>query len=101
MGDMKDKADKAMANFFSLVDQIVPDVLETVQRIEAKPLKTRDHYEEYLKCIPILSQGNHCMATVVALAMVKAGGNRQGIMSAMACLYPTHRLELHNCNTSH
>jgi uncharacterized pyridoxal phosphate-containing UPF0001 family protein len=69
-----------------LIDGIARDLAETVQRIEAKTATTRNRYGDYMAVIGTLAD-NKAKATFIALALVKAGANRQGVSDAMRVMY--------------
>lgn len=66
------------------IDAIVADLatgLEPmVQDIESSAPTTRNHYGRYMAVIAKLAHGDKATANIVALALLQAGGNRQGIL---------------------
>lgn len=66
-----------------LVNDIVELIREDVQRIERKTATTRSHYGDYMAIITSFADGNPIKAKVIALACIKAGGNRQGVFDAL------------------
>lgn len=68
-----------------LIEKLRPEIEPIVQAIEAKPLTTQNHYGDYMAAIATISQ-DRSMRQLIGLAMLRMGGNRQGIKSAMQIL---------------
>ena len=62
-----------------LIDGLAEDLKETVMKIEARPMTTKDHYGDYGALLSQVSGGNKNKAGLIALALVKAGANRNGV----------------------
>jgi hypothetical protein len=60
-----------------------PDIVGLVQRIEAKPATTRNHYGDYGAALSNLSGGRKGVAQLLGRAFVKAGANAQGVSDAL------------------
>jgi inactivated superfamily I helicase len=61
-----------------------PATIELVKHIESDPTPiTQNNYDRYWKAIAFLSDGQKGMDMLVGLALIKAGANRQGVMSAI------------------
>jgi|TARA_R100000093_G_C1944737_1_gene73810 hypothetical protein len=76
-------------NADELMNETVTDLKPIVQSIERDAMSlTQGNYGEYLK---LLSQP-HCkdetMAKFLALALIRAGANQQGVRNALAIAYP-------------
>jgi len=63
-----------------------PDIVGLVQRIEAKPATTRNHYGDYGAALSSISGGRKAVAQLLGLAFVKAGANTQGVADALNTL---------------
>lgn len=63
-----------------------PDIQAMVAEIEAKPETTQHHYGDYGASLSKLSQGRTVVAQLLALAFVKAGGNRLGVINGLNTL---------------
>jgi hypothetical protein len=65
------------------VDMLQPEAKEAVESVNKKIATTKDNYGEYMKVLSIVGNGNSNITKIFALAMIKAGGNRNGINSAL------------------
>lgn len=65
-----------------LIDELAGDFKPAVQKIEAKIPTTRNHYGDYMGLISSLAKTKQ-HAQLFAMAMIKAGANRQGIGDAL------------------
>ncbi len=54
-----------------------------VAGIEDSAEITRGHYGEYMTLISTVSDGDHKVARIVALGLVKAGANKRGVSDAL------------------
>jgi hypothetical protein len=61
-----------------------PDIIELVQRIESKPETTQDHYGDYGTALAKLSGGNKKRAQAVAVVLILAGANPNGVKNGLA-----------------
>jgi hypothetical protein len=69
-----------------VVDSLVPDLKPEVARIEASLAATQNRYGDYGELLTSIAPSKS-KAQIVALALIKAGANRQGVMSALQCFY--------------
>lgn len=67
----------------SLILDLVADFAPYVAKVEKSMATTRNHYGEYGAMLNKLSKGGREMANILALAMVKAGANRQGVADGL------------------
>lgn len=65
------------------IESLAPEAKEAVQIVESKLATTQNHYGDYMA---LLSKFEGVTRQVFALAMVRNGGNRQGIVSALQIL---------------
>ena len=72
----------------SAIDQLAsdPDIKECIKQIENLPLTTQNHYGDYMNSISRLCGNNKQMIKVVGLALIKAGANKNGVVSAVNIL---------------
>ncbi len=61
------------------VDSLVPAIKQFVREIEAQPETTKGRYTEYGRLLSNFSGGDTSKARMMALALVKAGANKQGV----------------------
>lgn len=60
-------------------------VIDLVNHIESDIIPTtQNSYGRYMNAIATLSDGTKGYDLIVALALIKAGANRQGVMSAIS-----------------
>ena len=71
----------------SIVNSLVPDLLPEVKRIEQKPATTQNHYGDYMNLLSVLGKNNKGMTNIIALALIAAGANAQGVRSAVSVLF--------------
>jgi hypothetical protein len=69
-----------------LIKELAEDVRPEVQRIEAKPATTQNHYGDYMALLNIVSGGNSQVGKVISLALIEAGANKAGVASALKIL---------------
>ena len=69
-----------------VIDSLVPDLKPVVAGIEASVATTQNHYGRYGALLTSIAPSKS-KAGIVALALVKAGANRQGVASALECFY--------------
>ena len=75
---------KAQQNTITLLlDSLEPEAITLVQAIEAKPATTQNHYGDYMV---VLGQAPRTTALLLGVAMVRNGGNKQGIFAALKAL---------------
>ena len=67
----------------SMIEELAKDLTEVVDGIEGSMETTKDHYGRYMSLLAQLGKGNERMTQVIALALIKAGANKQGIASAL------------------
>lgn len=70
-------------NAKELISDLAKELKSVVENTEKSFATTKNHYADYMAIINQLSKGNKKMAQVIALALIQAGGNKQGILSAM------------------
>ena len=69
--------------FQAIVDRLASGLAETVQAIESDTMPTtRGHYGDYMAIISRLAKGNKRSADIVALALIQAGADSQGVRDA-------------------
>lgn len=76
------------AAFDKVVADLAEDLVPIVKSIEAATETTRHRYGSYMDAITRLSHGDRRMGTIVALALVKAGGHKQGVRDALKIVFP-------------
>ena len=69
-----------------LIDGLVSDLKAEVTRIEKKIATTENKYGDYMALISGAAK-NEGTAKFIALALIQAGANKQGVQSAMQILY--------------
>lgn len=69
----------------ALVTDLANDFKDTVKAIESGIKTTKDNYGRYGQLLSQLSKGNRKHAEIYALAMIEAGANRNGVLSALKC----------------
>lgn len=73
----------------TIIDQLAKITKPLVERIEALPMTTKDHYGDYMlaieRVVDQLSKAERKPSTYlgVALAFQRAGANRNGVQSAL------------------
>ena len=67
----------------SLILDLVEDFAPCVAKVEKSMATTRNHYGNYGSMLNQLSKGSKPMANLLALAMVKAGANAQGVADGL------------------
>lgn len=70
-------------NANELLESLANDLKPLVNDTEKSFATTKNHYGDYMAIINQLSNGEKRMAKIIALALIQAGGNKEGIMSAM------------------
>lgn len=66
------------------VTAIAGDLKRIVDDIETEPIKTtQNNYGRYMNVLGLLGKGNIAATQVIALALIEAGANRAGVMSAL------------------
>ena len=75
--------EQKQAKLDTLIKDLANDLREEVQRIEASPDTTQNHYANYGALISRLAAGNQNVAKLISLALVKAGANRLGVSNAV------------------
>lgn len=65
-----------------LIGELANDLAPTVSAIEQSPMTTKNHYGRYMALLSELGDNpNH--KRLIALALIDAGANQQGVKSAM------------------
>jgi hypothetical protein len=68
----------------AIVKDLAGDFVSTVKEIEKEKYPTtRNHYGRYMNIISQLAKGSRQMGEVIALALVEAGANKQGVRDAL------------------
>ncbi len=75
------------AKLDQLIIDLAGDLKPEVDKIEASPMTTQNHYGNYGALLTTVSGGNQNTANLIALALIKAGANEQGVKSAMAVFF--------------
>lgn len=78
----------------ALVAEIADIVRPQVVNIEAGLPTTQDNYDKYMGIITILARNKPQQATIVALALLRAGANPHGVTEALKITFPTAHDEL-------
>ena len=68
-----------------LIKDLANDFKDTVKAIESGIKTTQDNYGRYGHLLSQLSKGNRRHAEIYALAIIEAGANRNGVLSALKC----------------
>lgn len=64
------------------IQSLLPDVQPIVDDIESKPATTKGNYGRYMAALSRLGTDKNSMI-LVAVTMIRAGGNKYGITSAL------------------
>ena len=64
-----------------IVEEIADELVEQVKEIESRPQTTRFHYGDYLQVILRLGDDKP-MRKLIALSLIEAGANKQGVSDA-------------------
>ena len=72
------------AKLDQLISDLAGDLKPEVDKIEASPKTTKDHYGRYGAILTTVSGGNR---NIIALALIKAGANENGVKSALAVFF--------------
>lgn len=67
----------------TLIDDLAVDLKAIVVDIEGSHATTRKHYGRYMQVLSKFASGDKHNAQFIALALIRAGANRQGIADAM------------------
>jgi hypothetical protein len=65
-----------------LIDDLASDMKDAVTQIESGFKTTQNNYGRYMQLLSTLAK-NKAEGQVFALALIKAGANRQGVSSAL------------------
>lgn len=76
---MNDKQNK-------LIDDLAVEFKDTVTAIESGIKTTQDNYGPYMSLISQLGKGNKTMEKVMAIALMRAKANPNGVRSALKVL---------------
>ncbi len=71
-----------------LITDLSKDFAPIVKKIESGLKITKDHYGKYMSLISMLCKGDDVTGKVYALALIKAGANRNGVVAATVILFP-------------
>ena len=75
------------AKLDQLIADLAGDLAPEVKKIEASPKTTQNHYGRYGALLSMFSNGNKNSANIIALALIKAGANEQGVKSALQVFF--------------
>jgi len=75
------------AKLAQLIDDLARDFAEPVSDIESRYATTKNHYGNYMNFITKMSGGNATNSKIIAMALIRAGANRDGVASAMRVLF--------------
>jgi hypothetical protein len=67
----------------ALVLDVANDLRGTVKDIENSIKTTQNHYGRYMSLIGQLAKGDKTTGNFIALALIEAGANRQGVTAAL------------------
>jgi len=70
-------------NAQELINELASRLKPLVNETESSFATTQNHYGDYMLTIQQLSKGNKNMAKAIALALIQAGANKHGVISAM------------------
>lgn len=70
-------------NATEFINELAAHLKPVVSEIETSFAITQHHYADYMAVISKLSKGNMNAAKGIALALIQAGGNKDGILAAM------------------
>lgn len=76
------------AKMEALIDDLANDFKPIVADIEKGIKTTQNNYGRYMSVLSQLGKGNRDHTNLFALALIKAGANRQGVGSAIKILFP-------------
>jgi hypothetical protein len=69
----------------AVINDVAEDLRDLVTDIEAGIETTQDHYGDYLGILTTMGQGDAGFRKVIAVALLKAGANHDGVQSALKC----------------
>ena len=75
------------AKLEQLIIELAADLAPEVKRIEASAMTTQNHYGNYGSVLTTASGGNKDYAKLIALALIKAGANANGVRSALTVFF--------------
>ena len=67
----------------AFVEELANDLKELVQETESSAKTTQNHYGKYMSILSQLSHGDKRTGNIVALALIRAGANQQGVKDAL------------------
>jgi hypothetical protein len=70
------------AEITKLIAELANDLRPAIAALEAAPAATKHHYGAYMGILNRIARKNKIYAKAAALAMVKAGANREGVAAA-------------------
>lgn len=70
----------------TIVADMAAELQPAVASIESSLATTKDHYGDYMHALSRLSNGSAFQAQVAALALIQAGANRNGVLSALRAM---------------
>ena len=82
----EDEASEAKVD--KLVAELAADFKPVVEKIESGIKTTQNNYGRYMALLSQLGAGDKNKSGIMALALIKAGANRNGVGSAYKLLFP-------------
>lgn len=75
-------------NIREMVDDIAGDLRPQVKAIEESVPTTKNHYDRYMNILSLLGRSNDGQVLIVAMALIKAGANSNGVIAALRIVSP-------------
>ena len=72
----KDKQEK-------LINDVAQEIAPVISKIEKQPKLTQNHYGRYAALLSKLAGNDKRLATLYAVAFIRAGANRSGVANAL------------------
>ena len=66
-----------------VITSVADDLREHVAKIEAGIATTQNHYGDYMNLIMSVATDDANVRKIIALALIRAGANREGVLSAL------------------
>lgn len=70
-----------------LITSLAADFKDDVAKIEGGIKTTQNHYGRYMALLSTMNQ-NKTTTHILALALIEAGANRQGVLDAYKIMFP-------------
>ena len=68
------------------ISELAVDLASTVKSIETSIVTTQDHYGQYLAILSMYREKSLSTVMIIAMALIKAGANEEGVHSALSLL---------------